>query len=80
MQHPRELDTAFFTGAVTTPHWLAAECATDLTVMLALPMSPLDENLMPSLVTEITTVSPMLARSLRDERQVIVSKPFNRGC
>ena len=35
-----------------------------LTVMFALPMSPLVENLMPSLVTEITTESPMPLRSL----------------
>ena len=35
-----------------------------LTVMFALPMSPLVENLMPSLVTEMFTVSPMPLRSL----------------
>ena len=33
--------------------------------MFALPMSPCVENLMPSLVTEMTTVSPMLVRSLQ---------------
>lgn len=36
-----------------------------LTVMLALPMSPVVENLMPSLVTEMLTVSPMPLRSLQ---------------
>lgn len=38
-----------------------------LTVMFALPMSPLVENLTPSLVTEIATVSPMLDKSLRQQ-------------
>lgn len=35
-----------------------------LRVMLAVPTSPEVENLMPSLVAEMLTVSPMLARSL----------------
>jgi len=39
-------------------------------VMLALPMSPLVENLMPSLVTEMTTVSPMPLRSLQRRQGV----------
>lgn len=34
-----------------------------LRVMLAVPMSPVVENLMPSLVAETVAVSPMLARS-----------------
>lgn len=37
-----------------------------LTVTFALPMSPFVENLMPSFVTEIMTVSPMPLRSLHD--------------
>ena len=42
----------------------ACSRAAHLIVMLAEPISPLVENLTPSLVTEIRTVSPMLARSL----------------
>lgn len=42
------------------------------TVMLALPMSPLVENLTPSLVTEITTVSPMLAKSLNTQNILVI--------
>jgi hypothetical protein len=38
-------------------------------VMFAEPMSPLVENLTPSLVTEIRTVSPMLDRSLPPRRR-----------
>ncbi len=37
--------------------------------MFAEPMSPLVENLTPSLVTEIRTVSPMLDRSLPPRRR-----------
>lgn len=38
---------------------------TNLTVMFALPMSPFVENLMPSFVTEMATVSPMPLKSLQ---------------
>lgn len=44
-------------------------CAAHLTLMLALPMSPDVENLMPSLVTPISTESPIVDRSLSTERQ-----------
>ena len=45
--------------------WPSSDEKAYLTVIFALPMSPLVENLMPSFVTEIATVSPMPPRSLR---------------
>ncbi len=43
--------------------------------MLALPMSPLLENLMPSFVTDMSTVSPMVPKSLPHD-----SAPLNFTC
>jgi hypothetical protein len=45
------------------PHPLALP--THLMFMLAVPMSPVVENLTPSLVAAMSTVSPMLDRSLQ---------------
>ncbi len=47
---------------------------THLTVIFALPMSPLVENLMPSLVTEIATVSPIPPRSLKGRIKTQLSR------
>lgn len=49
-----------------------------LTGMLPLPESPAVENLISSLVTEMQTLSPMVARSLLRRVKCIVS-PYRRA-